>query len=187
MVVVSSLEKPLMALASVPRRPGVILQLPTIAVATLSDSDAGEEAPPIVDSAARQDEVNGTLVSIPAATVSIEPPQAAAIHRDEPVTTAPLSAVPLPAVPLAAVASAPEPQAPLASVLLAPAIHSPAARRAPVSLDSPREVSGFGVDIGLGAARIGVVTGDVAARAGTSIGRFFKNGGLAIASGILAE
>jgi len=177
MINVASLERPILALASVPRRPSLILQLPTLATATLAESDAGDVAPPIVASAVRQDEGTRTIVSIPSAAVSIEPPQAAAIPRDEPLTS----------VPLPAVAAAPAPQAPLASVLLAPAIHSPAARAATVRLDPPREVSGFGIDIGLGAARFGVATGDVAARAGTSIGRFFKNGGIAIASGVLAE
>jgi hypothetical protein len=176
MITVASLERPILALASVPRGPSLILQLPTIAIATLAESEPVGVASPIADKAVQHDEGNVPIASIAGATVSIEPPAAAAIRRDEPVTTA---------LPTAAVVAAPELQAPLASVLLPPAIHSPAARTATVSLDPPREVTGIGVDIGLGAARLGVVTGDVAARAGTSIGRFFKNGGLAIASGVV--
>ncbi len=174
MINFASIERPLLALASVPRRPIMIGQLPTAAFSTLADSDTDAVASPVADNIVQQEKGTGSMVSIPSATVSIEPPVATVLPRDEPV-----AAVPLPA----AAAAVPEPQAPLASVLLAPAIHSPAARAARVSSDPPREVSGIGVDIGIGAARLGVATGDVAARAGTSIGRFFKNGGLAIASG----
>ena len=182
MIIVSSLERPILALTSVPWGPSSIGQLPTAAIATLADADADGVASLVADNAVPRDQGNATLVSIPSATVSIEPPYAVAIPREEPVTTAPpsvVAAVPEPQAPQLPQAL----QAPLASVLLPPAIHSPKARAATVSHDPPREVSGIGIDIGLGAARLGVVTGDVAARAGTSIGRFFKYGGLAIASG----
>jgi len=184
MIIVASLERPILALASVPWGPGTIGQLPTAAMATFAEPDPDEATAPVAsDNTVTQDEGAATIASIPAAAVSIEPPYAASIPREEPAP----APVPVATVPASAAALAPEPQAPLASVLLPPAIHSPKARAPRVSLDRPREVSGIGVDIGLGAARLGVVTGDVAARAGTSIGRFFKNGGLAIASGVLAE
>jgi len=192
MIIVASIERPILALASVPWRPSTIGQLPTAVVANLDEPDADGVSTPVADSAIRSDEFTGTIVSIPAATVSIEPPYSAAIPRDEPETPIPSMPVPSTLVSSTPVSSTtviavPEPQTPLASVLLPPAIHPPSARAATVSLAPPRDVSGIGVDIGLGAARFGVATGDVAARAGTSIGRFFKNGGLAIASGILAE
>jgi len=181
MIVVASIERPILALASVPWRPSMIGQLPAPVVAAIGEPHADGVAIPVAHNAVPTHGLGRPVVSIPAAIVRIEPPHTVAISREEPETRVAPTTIPATSV------AASEPQAPLASVRLPLTIQSPSVTASALTLDAPREVSGIGVDIGLGAARLGVATGDVAARAGTSIGRFFKNGGLAIASGILAE
>ena len=179
MIIVATFERPILALASVPLRPdsGAPSQAALVAISG-EQRPVAVASPPVADTVVRHDVETGTLESIAAAAVNIEPPAPAAVPREESI----VPVMPADPLPPSAIVGALEPPVPLASRLLPLAIHAPAAAASPrPTLDAPRETGS--ISIGSGAARLGVVTGDVAARAGTSIGRFFKNGGLAIASG----
>jgi len=177
MVIVSTLERPILALASVPRQPDTSAPFQPETIAIQSEPGPVNVISPAAVPVVPRNEVTGTMTSIATAIVSIEPPAPEAVPREEnAVPPAPPASTTRPST----VVVASEPLPPLASRLLPLAFHSPAAAASATPLDAPREAS-YG--IGSGAARFGAVTGDVAARAGTSIGRFFKNRGLAIASG----
>jgi beta-lactamase regulating signal transducer with metallopeptidase domain len=159
LVVVASIERPLLALSSVPLETRLVELLPAGAGAARVPVEEAMQLPERQADSAAQDP--DTHVPTPPASGKVDEKNDVAPY-DVPVGTNE-----------AAVLDA---ASPIASLPLSYAIVPP--RIGPASDADHPDQGG----IGQTATQFGATTGDVAARAGTSIGRFFKNGGLAIAN-----
>jgi beta-lactamase regulating signal transducer with metallopeptidase domain len=159
-VTVATLESPLDSLTSTP------------VSATLMRDLRATSRPDRTDSAPAA--VNHREVDIAAPSAPVERDTMVDAVRSVPIIVADAAIAPVTHEP--AVAAGNEQPAVLPSSALVPGFAAPAGRSAP----DARPSTGDGV--GNGAARFGVATGEAAANAGLSIGRFFSKGGQAIAS-----
>ncbi|HEX7941779.1 MAG TPA: hypothetical protein VF488_08225, partial [Gemmatimonadaceae bacterium] len=161
-VVVATLEAPIDALAGSPIRAALVRELPTEARTALSNLAVGGAG---AVRAARSPQTGAPTSPVPSATPQRELPAGAA---SDPFTAQ--------AVDQAPAATAADQPAVLSSAPLMPAFAPP-----PLAGSSPDARQPQEGGIGASATRLGVATGDAATRAGTSIGRFFRNRAQAIA------
>lgn len=162
LLAVATLEGPLVALASVPLRGGTIRELPSGANVVLQN--LGAQPVPTRERAATSE----TPIVTAADSTPSSADQIVANAPGEPEATATNSNTAL-------VSTEPSPVLPSLDATVIP----PAQIGHPETAD---EKGDSGDGIGSSAARFGAATGDAASRAGTSIGRFFKKRGLAIAN-----
>jgi hypothetical protein len=179
-VVVESIRLPLRALASMPIRSGAHRQLPggSRAVLQRDASDAQSTREPrrdsLVDASPVQvaserapvSDSQATMVSAAGAPASLP-----GEHASEVLASTSLLPV---STSLAPVSDS----LVQGDTFLPPVPHS----RVPERRPDPVPAGAIASDIGTSASRIGVATAAVASRAGMSVGRFFKNGGLAVAN-----
>jgi hypothetical protein len=164
-VVVASIQAPLRALSGVPIRLIANRQLPGGSRAVLERDPSDPQSPGEVrrDSIVSASPVQGAGERAPVSAVS------------EPVLSADGASASLPGGPASEVLASTSIAVPM---LLQPMSDSRVPERGPDPVSTAATAPG----IGTSASRISVATAAVASRAGMSVGRFFKNGGLAVAN-----
>jgi beta-lactamase regulating signal transducer with metallopeptidase domain len=161
LLAVATLERPLVALASVPLRGGVLRELPAGANAVLQKLGARPAVPRESSRSVDTSAVDGDPVQSNSGAAASAPREPEPVpHGSDTSTVSTESSVTLP----------------LLTATVIPPAHA-------VPLGTPDDGADAQAGIGSSAARLGAATGDAATRAGTSIGRFFKRRALAIANG----